>query len=118
MSLIEETVLLMREANDIKKEYEPVVNLITDDKSVHLSFYDGLTDNLNQFVDLADGRKVTFEDRGDSDYPYKAFFKVDKVKFFILLLDGQKEKLESLIVAKQVHDFIEDMEAMENDYLE
>jgi len=97
MSLIGRAVFLMRDANNIKKEYEPVVNLITDDKSVHLSFYDGLTDNLNQFVDLADGRKIVFEGRGDSDYPYEAYFEVDKVKFFTLLLDGQKEELEDLI---------------------
>ena len=102
MSLIERAVFLMRDANNIKKEYEPVVNLITNTKSVHLSFYDGLTDNLNQFVDLANGRKIIFEYREDSDYPYEAYFEVDKVSFFTLLLDGQKEELEGLIKEREV----------------
>ena len=112
MSLIEETVLLMRDANEIKKEYEPVVALETNRNRVHLSFYDGLEYNLKSFVDLAGGKNVTFEDRGDSDYPYEAFFKVDEVKFFILLLDGQKEELERLINEKQTHDFIESLEEL------
>ena len=112
MSLIEETVLLMRDANNIKKEYGSVVHLNTNKNSVHLSFYDGLEYNLKSFVDLADGKNVTFEDREDSDYPYEALFKVDEVEFFILLLDGQKEELERLIVKKQTHDFIESLEEL------
>ena len=97
MSLIERAVFLMRDANEIKKEYEPVVALETNRNRVHLSFFDGLEYNLKSFVDLADGKNITFEDREDSDYPYEAYFKVDEVKFFILLLDGQKEELEDLI---------------------
>ena len=112
MSLIEETVLLMRDANNIKKEYEPVVELNTYSNEVQLSFYDGLEYNLKSFVHLADGKNITFEDRDDSDYPYEAYFEVDEVKFFILLLYGQKEELEDLITEKQTHNFIKGLEEL------
>lgn len=104
MSLIEGSVFLMRDANDIKEKYEEVVALYVDSNSVQLNFYDGLDENLDQFLDLADGRKIIFVDRGDSDYPYEAYFEVDKVKFFILLEDGQKEELEELIKEREAEE--------------
>lgn len=112
MSLIERAVSLMEEAGDIKEEFEEVVDLETRRKSVHISFYDGLNENLDRFLDLADGRMIDFIDRGDSDYPFEAYFEVDEVTFFVMLEDGQKEELERLIVEKQTHDFIESLEEL------
>ena len=110
MSLIEGSVFLMRDANDIKEKYEEVVALYVDSNSVQLNFCDGLDENLDQFLDLADGRKIIFVDRGDSDYPYKACFEVDEVTFFVLLEDGQREELEKLINEREVNEFIDSLE--------
>ena len=100
MNLIEKIDTIFK----LKKELEEAgiidcIDLYKHGESVQLD-----SDNIDNFINLANGEKIKISERGSSDYPYEAIFNDGGYTFFAILSEDKKIELEKLINEREAEE--------------
>jgi len=105
MSLFSRVKALEDERKAIIREYEGVIGVRDD----WVQIYD-----VKSFLEYSNGKNVEITERrpNDLNLNYEATFRVEGIRYIIVLEDDEKEELEKLINEREADKFISELGAL------